>query len=241
MTRSVPASERLLARATTCEVAHGGRVFIPIGSTEQHGPHLPLDTDTRIAVAVADRVAALSGKEGSCVGPAISYGASGEHQSFSGTASIGTAALQLTIVELVRSVQSWAGQVVLVNGHGGNVEAIVAAVGHLRREGHDVAWAPCKAPGADAHAGHTETSILLHLAPGLVRIDLLEAGNTEELQDIYPALVAGGVSAVSSNGVLGDPRGANREDGAALFEAMILDVESRIATGRVDSRGTMVR
>ncbi|MCA0307736.1 MAG: mycofactocin biosynthesis peptidyl-dipeptidase MftE [Actinobacteria bacterium] len=241
MTRSVPASERLLARATTREVAHGGRVFIPIGSTEQHGPHLPLDTDTRIAAAVADRVAGLADQEGSWVGPAIPYGASGEHQSFSGTASIGTAALQLTILELVRSVQSWAGQVVLVNGHGGNVEAVVAAVGQLRREGHDVAWVPCKAPGADAHAGHTETSILLHLAPELVRIDRLEAGNTKRLQDIYPALVAGGVSAVSSNGVLGDPRGANREAGAALFEAIILDVESRIATGCVDSRGTMVR
>lgn len=241
MTRSVRAGERLLATATTREVAPGGRVFIPIGSTEQHGPHLPLDTDTRIAVAVAHRVAGLVGQEGSCVGPAIPYGSSGEHQSFPGTASIGTAALHLTIVELVRSVRSWAGQVVLVNGHGGNVEAMVAAVCQLRREGHDVAWAPCMAPGADAHAGYTETSILLHLAPGLVRIDLLEAGNTEELQDIYPALVAGGISAVSSNGVLGDPRGANREAGAALFEAMILEVESRIATGRVDSRGMMVR
>lgn len=241
MTRFVRANERLLATATTREVAPGGRVFIPIGSTEQHGPHLPLDTDTRIAVAVADRIVRLAGQDGSCVGPAIPYGASGEHQSFPGTASIGTTALQLTILELVRSVRSWAGQVVLVNGHGGNVEAVVAAVSLLRREGHDVAWIPCNAPGADAHAGHTETSILLHLAPDLVRMDRLEAGNTESLQDLYPALVVGGVSAVSPNGILGDPRGANRADGATQLQAMVDEAVNRMTTGRVDAWGTMVR
>lgn len=230
-----------MAEATTRDVVTGRRIFIPLGSTEQHGPHLPLDTDTRIAVAVADRLAGSSHQGGSLVGPTIAYGASGEHQSFPGTASIGTSALELSIVELVRSLQSWSGQVVLVNGHGGNVNAVVAAVTRLRVEGHDVGWIPCMAPGADAHAGRTETSILLHLAPESVRLDRLEVGNTEALERLLPALVAGGVSAVSANGILGDPRGANRAEGQAAYEAMVQDAEARIATGRINQRGTMVR
>lgn len=230
-----------LAATTTQEVVIGGRILIPLGSTEQHGPHLPLDTDTRIAVAVADRVAKSAGRDDLLVAPAIAYGASGEHQSFPGTVSIGTSALELTIVELVRSLQYWGGQVVLINGHGGNVEAVVAAVTRLRLEGHDVGWIPCVALGADAHAGHTETSILLHLSPGVVRMDRLEVGNTEALERLFTALVTGGVSAVSANGILGDAREANRADGKRAFEAMVRDAEARMVRGCIDARGTMVR
>jgi creatinine amidohydrolase/Fe(II)-dependent formamide hydrolase-like protein len=68
-------------------------ILIPVGSTEQHGPHLPLDTDTRIATAVART--ATEGLNGSdqdqyLLAPAIAYGASGEHEGFPGTVSIGT-------------------------------------------------------------------------------------------------------------------------------------------------------
>ena len=73
-------------------------IMIPLGSTEQHGPHLPLDTDTRIATAVA-RGAAKHLEHGWLVAPAIAYGASGEHQSFAGTISIGTEALTMLLVE----------------------------------------------------------------------------------------------------------------------------------------------
>ena len=110
-----------LADATSPDTAGAGLVLVPVGSIEQHGPHLPLDTDTTIAVAVADRVA--SELSGSWVAPAVSYGSSGEHQSFSGTASVGTEALTHQLVELVRSLRTWASRVVIVNAHGGNVTA----------------------------------------------------------------------------------------------------------------------
>ncbi len=102
-------------------------LIIPVGSVEQHGPHLPLDTDTRIATAVARSVAerlAERNESNWTLAPAIGYGASGEHEGFPGTVSIGTSALRLLLVEFGRSASQWASRLVFVNGHGGNVEAL---------------------------------------------------------------------------------------------------------------------
>ena len=208
---------RLLAEVPWTEVLNRPVVLVPVGSTEQHGPHLPLETDTLIATAVARELAErLDGY----VAPAVSIGASGEHQGFPGVLSIGTDALRLVLVELGRSLSLWAGRVVLVNGHGGNVEAVTRAVHQLLAEGHDVAWVPCAAAG-DAHAGHTETSLLLHLAPWLVRPHRAEAGSTRPIAELLPELKAHGVRTVSPNGVLGDPTGATAAEGADLFEQML--------------------
>src|SRR6201994_2355402 len=90
-------------------------ILIPLGSTEQHGPHLPLDTDTRIAAAVARGAGVRLGAHW-LVAPAIAYGASGEHQSFAGTISIGTEALATMLVEYGRAAARWAAGLRL--GHG---------------------------------------------------------------------------------------------------------------------------
>jgi mycofactocin system creatininase family protein len=204
-------------------VAGGGALVlaVPLGSVEQHGPHLPLDTDTRIAVAVAEGLAARRGDV--AVAPALPFGASGEHAGFPGTLSLGTAALTTALVELVRSADHFTG-VVLVNGHGGNVDALRTAGATLAGEGRRVvAWAP-RVPGGDAHAGRTETSLLLALDPGCVRLDRLEPGVTAPLPEVLDELRAGGVAAVSPNGVLGDPTTATAEEGAALLEALIADL-----------------
>ena len=132
-------------------------VLVPVGSTEQHGPHLPLDTDTVIAEAVCRRVAELLDDPAVLAAPAIAFGSSGEHQDFPGTASIGTETLRLVAVELVRSLRTWAQRVVFINGHGGNVVALTGALDQLRQEGHDVEWLPCAAADVDPHAGHSDT------------------------------------------------------------------------------------
>jgi len=207
-----------LAGATSPDIAKGATVIVPVGSVEQHGPHLPLDTDTVVASAVA---AALAERTDAWCAPAIAYGSSGEHQSFPGTSSIGTPVLGLVVVELVRSLRYWAGRVVLVNGHGGNVEALRTAVHQLVGEGHDVGWIPCAAPGMDAHAGRAETSLMLHLRADSVRLDRAEAGNTAPIGRLLPHLRQGGVAAVSRNGVLGDPRGASAAEGERLLEQMV--------------------
>lgn len=225
-----------LADRTWPQVARGGLVVVPVGSLEQHGPHLPFDTDTVIATAVAR---AVSEECAGILAPALTFGSSGEHQSFPGTVSIGTEVLRLTVVELVRSVRTWADRVVLVNGHGGNLTALAAAARQLREEGHDVAWAACSTETVDLHAGRTETSLMLHLDPARVLTERAEAGDRRPIEEILPALVAGGVGAVSPNGVLGDPTGANAAEGLEVLTAMVGEVRALVECGTVDPHGRL--
>ena len=220
----------ILARATSPDLPGATTVLVPVGSIEQHGPHLPLQTDTMIASAVAKGACEVLLANGwpVFVAPALSYGASGEHQHFAGTSSVGTEVLRATLVELTRSMRTWAARVVFVNAHGGNLAAMRAAVDQLRQEGHDVAWVACASEEVDLHAGRTETSLMLHLAPWDVRISKAEAGNTQPLDQLLPLMLAGGVRAVSANGVLGDPAGANAAEGASLLSSMVRDVVAAV-------------
>jgi len=206
-------------------------ILVPLGSTEQHGPHLPLDTDTRIATAVAREALAGLGTRLEpqwSVAPALAYGASGEHQDFPGTISIGTEALTTLLVEYGRSAACWAHRLAFVNGHGGNVGALSAAVRQLRSEGRDVGWCPCVVPGGDAHAGHTETSLLLHISPADVLTDRWLAGNRAPLPELLPSMRREGIAAVSRVGVLGDPTTATAAEGGRIFADMVDDCVRRV-------------
>jgi creatinine amidohydrolase len=218
---------RRLDAMTWSELAAAGAdlvLVVPLGSTEQHGPHLPFGTDTTVATAVAAGLAAT--RADVVVAPALPYGSSGEHAGFAGTLSIGADALRMVVVELVRSADVFAG-VVLVCGHGGNLEAMRGAVDLLRSEGRRVlAWWP-RVVG-DAHAGHTETSLLLALDPDAVRLDAAEPGDTRPLAELLPALRAGGVAAVSPNGVLGDPTGASTIAGEQVLATMVADLAAAV-------------
>jgi mycofactocin precursor peptide peptidase len=190
-------------------------LVVPIGSLEQHGPHLPMDTDTRIAAEVAGR--ACAGRAGVALAPALPVGASGEHAGFPGTLSIGSQALATCLIELGRHVSlHWPGML-LVNGHGGNADAIEAATGRLRYEGRACWVWHASLPGSDAHAGRFETSIMLALVPGAVRTQAAAPGDSRPLEDLLPLLRARGVRAVSENGVLGDPSGASAAEGERLL------------------------
>jgi len=225
-----------LSQLSWTEVPDRPTVLVPLGSFEQHGPHLPLDTDTRIADAVAHAAAGRAGERGAgerrarrvVVAPPVVYAASGEHQGFPGTMSIGTEALRFLLLELVRSLTLWSGRVLLVNGHGGNVGCLPSVTAELAREGRRADWIPCSPRGGDAHAGHTETSLMLHLAPELVDLKRAEAGNTTPVAQLMPAMLAGGVGAVAPNGVLGDPTTATAEEGARLFEELVDRVEEAL-------------
>jgi mycofactocin precursor peptide peptidase len=230
---------RELADSKSPALPEGALTVVPIGSIEQHGPHLPLDTDTAIATAVARRAADLLGDEKIIVAPPISYGASGEHQGFPGTSSIGSEVLHQVIVELTRSMRTWCSRVVFVNAHGGNLTALTGAVHQLAGEGHNVSWVPCVTEEVDGHAGFAETSLMLFLQPWAVRLDLAEVGSIEPLSRILPMLRAGGVAAVSANGVLGDPTGANAVEGERVLLHMVSDVAAAISACEPDNQGRL--
>ena len=197
-------------------------VVVPLGSCEQHGPHLPLDTDTRIAVALAR---ALTEHRSDCVeAPPVAITASGEHHGFPGTLSIGVEIMAGVVIELARSAD-WAAGVVFVNGHGGNHTALQRAVEVFEIERRRaLIWSP-RIPEGDPHAGRTETSLLLHLAPEQVDLDAAVAGPVPTL----PELIRHGVRELSDSGVLGDPDGASADEGRALFATLTEQLTTAVA------------
>jgi mycofactocin precursor peptide peptidase len=197
-------------------------LVVPVGSCEQHGPHLPLHTDTVVAGALA-RV--LAERRGDCVvAPALTITASGEHQGFAGTLSIGNAAMADLVIELVRSAD-WSQGVVFVNGHGGNATAMTRAGDTLTRESRrTLVWWP-SVPGGDPHAGHVETSLMLALAPDEVRLDRAVAGPVPAIAE----LVRAGVQPLSPSGVLGDPTRASVEEGRRLFDELAAQLVAAVA------------
>lgn len=202
---------------------------VPLGATEQHGLHLPLSTDTDVAVVLCELLAAE--RDDVVVAPALPYGSSGEHAGFPGTLSIGQEAFESVIVELVRSAAASFDGVIFVCGHGGNVEALLRAVTKARDEGHDVMMFLPRWEG-DPHAGRIETSMMLVIRPDAVRLDVAVPGNTQPLSELLPRLRTEGVRAVSPTGVLGDPANATATEGAALLDQAAAHLIADVARWR---------
>jgi len=194
-------------------------VLLALGSWEQHGAHLPFDTDTVIIESVVDAAIRSVDPENTqfSVVPTIGVTASDEHNGFAGTLSIGTNALSDAVVSIARSA-SWARGICIVNGHGGNADALKLVHSALDYENirHSI-WSLPYYEGADMHAGHTETSLMLHLAPGTVRMDLAEVGAVGDSEMLIERMRAGGIKEVSSNGVVGDPTNATAAHGATML------------------------
>jgi creatinine amidohydrolase len=194
-------------------------VLLALGSWEQHGAHLPFDTDTVIIESVVDAAIRSVDPENTqfSVVPTIGVTASDEHNGFAGTLSIGTNALSDAVVSIARSA-SWARGICIVNGHGGNSDALKLIHSALDYENirHSI-WSLPYYEGADMHAGHTETSLMLHLAPDTVRMDLAEVGAIGDSEILIERMRAGGIKEVSSNGVVGDPTNATAAHGATML------------------------
>ena len=233
---------RRLAELTWPEVAAAvaagaTTVILPLGATEQHGPHLPLGTDTIRAVALADLVAARLPT--ALVAPTLPVGCSDEHAGFPGLLSLDAATLASVIVDCARRMLAWGvRRLVVLSSHGGNATALVLAAERLRHELPALTlWLPTALLELDAtvlavaaseaitpaqlgfHAGEGETSELLALCPALVRREAAEAGYCGEFATILPTLQTLGLQAVTPNGVLGDPTVANAARGARYLEA----------------------
>ncbi|HVA43342.1 MAG TPA: mycofactocin biosynthesis peptidyl-dipeptidase MftE [Acidimicrobiales bacterium] len=240
---------RHLGRSTWTEVADGLLLVVPLGATEQHGPHLPVDTDTTVATELATRL--VAGRSDAVLAPPLPYGASGEHQDFPGTLSLGAPALESVLVELVRSADRFKGTV-LVSGHGGNAAPLQRAFVRLAAEGRKVmSWSPSPTVlggatpeltarlSGDHHAGLVETSIMLALSPESVRVTQVAPGRVvAPLAELMPRLLRDGVSGVSADGVLGDPTGASAELGHRWLAALAADLARRVGEWAITAAQT---
>lgn len=229
-----------LADATWTDVrdADVDVAFVPVGSTEQHGPHAPLGTDTLDAVAVAEAGAAAYGGTGdrdegtaeAAVAPPIPVGVAEEHRAFDGTMWVSPDAFRAYVREAAESLPHHGiDRVVFVNGHGGNVEALAEVARRFSRDGaHDgyaVAFTWFEAVGEHAgdmgHAGPLETALLRATNPDLVREDRVAAAS-EGAADRWGEWVSGVNLAHDSdefteNGVVGDPTAGDAERGEELL------------------------
>ena len=200
---------------------------VPVGSTEQHGAHLPLSTDTDIAVELCRRLA--DHRRDVLVAPPLAYGSSGEHAGFAGTLSIGQAATELLVLELGRSAFDTVAKVLFVSAHGGNAGPVGRAVNQLRRESRDVLLY-CPSWQGDPHAGLQETAMMLVIAPEKVDMSRAVRGDTRPMAELLPVLQSAGVLGVTGTGVLGDPRAATAAAGERLLGELtgaLLDAVTR--------------
>lgn len=201
--------------------------LLPVGSTEQHGPHAPLGTDTLNATAVADAAAEAYDDE-IVVAPTIPVGVAEEHRQFTGTLWVSPETFRDYVRETVQSLAHHGfDRVVVVNGHGGNIDALREVTGTISR--HDDAYAVAftwfDAVGEHSsdmgHGGPLETALLRHCHPELVhedRIDEAREGAADGWGEwVSRVNLAHDSAEFSENGVVGDPADGDAERGEELL------------------------
>jgi len=200
--------------------------LLPVGSTEQHGPHAPLGTDVLTAEAVADAGAEAYDEE-VVVAPAIPVGVAEEHRDFAGTLWVSEDTFRDYVRETIASLahHGWT-RVVVVNGHGGNVDPLREVCARVTRHDAADAWAFTWFDAVDApdmgHGGPVETSLLQFSHPGLVDEHQFDAA-AENGSDSWGEWVSGvnlayDSSEFSENGTVGDPREGSPQRGEALLD-----------------------
>ncbi|WP_028921326.1 creatininase family protein [Pseudonocardia acaciae] len=200
--------------------------LLPIGSLEQHGPFLPLTTDTVIACTIAREIAAAHPVR---VLPPVTISCSHEHAAWPGTVSISPATLRAVVRDVADSLRaSGTPGLVLVNGHGGNYvlgNVVQEAGGGMALYPTVQEWQLAHAAAgletsldSDMHAGELETSILLHAHPELVRPGYRSG---DRIADDRRHLLTLGLGAYTDSGVVGRPSLASAGKGGALLASLV--------------------
>ena len=216
--------------------------LLPVGAIEQHGLHLPLDTDAFDADHMARRVAEACSDPKPLVLPLIPYGVSYHHDDFPGTISVGNEALSKMVYDVGMScARHGITKLVIVNGHGGNTPTLQFAAQLINRnaniftavdtgETSDVDLAElCETPN-DVHAGEIETSTALAVRPDLVRMDRAERFVPDFSNQYLDFSARRSVEwyartlKISPNGVLGDPTLASAEKGRRMWKIMVANL-----------------
>jgi creatinine amidohydrolase len=222
----------------------------PVGSIEQHGPHLPVQVDTLLVSEVARRTARLVADELPIVVlPTIWSGLAEHHMSLGGTLTVDLATFFSLVRAIVRSAtRNGLYKILILNGHGGNMTALNAIVGELSVElSLPIALATYWIAAQEefsrilekqmsvAHACEAETSMLLALRPDLVTMSKLEGVNPPSdwrggISDVY---VWRSVADWSPSGIAGVPSAATAEKGEKLLDAAARALAARLRDGRI--------
>jgi creatinine amidohydrolase len=218
------AAEARLARVWRDEAiartAAGGAVLVPLGALEQHGPHLPVGTDAFLAEAVCVRAAGRAARD-VLVAPALWSGFSPHHMGFGATVTLRPETLLALLRDVVASIATWCDAVLVVNGHGGNrgplttlglEDGPVRGASYWELIGPELAELCGADHGSPGHAGQMETSLMLAVAPELVRAPTA-------FEPVDPANTALLAVELGPSGVIGDPTAASAELGRALLDA----------------------
>lgn len=197
---------------------------LPVGSTEQHGPHNPIGVDAIIARRLADEACS---RTDAVRLPSIEIGIAEHHRNFDGTLYVSHDTLRNYVRETLQSLTHHGiERVVVVNGHGGNSAALEEACSRLTRDGdlYAIEWEWFTTRDEPVgHGGKYETSMVLHLEPELVGTP--EKGDAETWgKTINGATIAYDTDEFTENGITGDPREANPELGEKMFEESVEDL-----------------
>jgi creatinine amidohydrolase/Fe(II)-dependent formamide hydrolase-like protein len=240
------ASSRVVGELTSPEVGArlraGSILCLPMGSMEQHGPHLPLNTDTVLAEAFASRIVERWGETYDLWRlPPVSVGLSREHDWAAGTLSLSVGGMTAYLRDLCREIARAlpARNLLIVNGHGGNRGILEALARELRGDfGLNLGalhlgamMSPVTAAALpEIHAGKDETSVMLALAPNLVRRERLgdlkapPVGETVRAAILDPAVSwpwSSGDNRIADLGVIGDAAAASAEHGHAIVQRVV--------------------
>jgi creatinine amidohydrolase len=224
-----------------------------VGSTEQHGPHLPTMTDARIGDDVAERVARKLGH--ALQARTIDVGLSEHHLAFAGTISLKAETLMLVIRDYVDSlVHHGFTRIIIIPTHGGNFATVRQAIETARKTHPEVevtgftdllaltdflyqesARYGVPAAEAGAHSGESETSMMMALESALVATEAFAPGYVGSVGEAEMKLIfEKGMPALTANGVLGDPRTASAEKGEDYLERWAEFIISKIGTRTID-------
>lgn len=233
--------------------ARNAVVILPVGSTEQHGPHLPTQVDSLLSGEVGRRAARkIADRTPVVVAPTVWHGLAEHHLSLGGTLSLDLATFHSVLRCLVRSIlKGGFRRIFLLNGHGGNIAALTAIVNDFAIEfDAPIATASYWLLAQEAfgkilerqtnvrHACEAETSMLLHLAPQFVDMEQAQnaVGPTEtEIKDVTgtdAAIRYRSFKSRTTHGVIGDPRASTAEKGERLLEAAADAVAKLVSNDR---------
>jgi creatinine amidohydrolase len=200
----------------------GEKVIIPLGSVEQHGPHLPLDTDSLLVERIALKVGE---KTGCLVIPTICFGVSEEHMDFRGTLTLSPDSFKAVVYDICKSLKRHGfREQHVVNYHGGNKKYLLELIPEIKEMGVNVSLHRVLGRlGKFDHAGEVETSLMLYLFPEKVRRDKID-----RFQYKIPEGDKWRTRDYSKTGVIGEAVDASEEKGRQYFNKIVDELVEEI-------------